>query len=542
MHDAAVKTEPLSDIIERLRKIEAEPLPANLGALLDEAARDDPGKIALNFFEVDEKITYRELADRTRSLASGLSQIGVQKGSRVVVMLPNIAAFPITWLALARLGAVMVPVNARYTPRELNFVVTDSRSTFLVLHADYLPLLDAISEAHPDLGNHLIRVGGAGRGLDWTGLVQTREPMPAGEVRHDDLLNIQYTSGTTGFPKGCMLTHLYWLTIGKSYAWRDGIRYSNILATTPFFYLDPQWLLAMSFFHRATLHVAARQSVSRFMDWVRAYRINFCLFPEPVFKQPASPHDRENELIRGSMMAVSPQLHHAIEQRFGFAARESYGMTEIGGGLFMPVHETEMVGSGACGIPMPFRQCRVVDSDCNDVPVGKVGELIVTGPGMMLGYYRNEAATAASFHGSWFRTGDLFRKDERGFFYMVGRAKDMVRRAGENIAAAEVEAVLRELPEVQEVAVIPVPDDMRDEEVKAYIVLRPGAYPEDLPLDRLFRHCADKLAPFKVPRYIEYRTDPLPKTASEKISKPALIAERQDLRATSWDRVEKRWR
>jgi crotonobetaine/carnitine-CoA ligase len=171
-----------------------------------------------------------------------------------------------------------------------------------------------------------------------------------------------------------------------------------------------------------------------------------------------------------------------------------------------------------------------------------VGELIVTGPGMMLGYYRNEAATAASFHGSWFRTGDLFRKDERGFFYMVGRAKDMVRRAGENIAAAEVEAVLRELPEVQEVAVIPVPDDMRDEEVKAYIVLRPGAYPEDLPLDRLFRHCADKLAPFKVPRYIEYRTDPLPKTASEKISKPALIAERQDLRATSWDRVEKRWR
>src|SRR5688572_2579110 len=152
MHDAAVKTEPLSDIIERLRKIEAEPLPANLGALLDEAARDDPGKIALNFFEVDEKITYRELADRTRSLASGLSQIGVQKGSRVVVMLPNIAAFPITWLALARLGAVMVPVNARYTPRELNFVVTDSRSTFLVLHADYLPLLDAISEAHPDLG------------------------------------------------------------------------------------------------------------------------------------------------------------------------------------------------------------------------------------------------------------------------------------------------------------------------------------------------------------------------------------------------------
>lgn len=542
MHGAAVKTEPLSDIMERVRRIEAEPLHANLGALLDEAAQDDPGKIALNFFEAGEKITYGELADQTRSLASGLTRIGVQKGSRVAVMLPNIGAFPITWLALARLGAVMVPVNTRYTPRELNFVLTDSRSTFLIVHADYLPLFDAIREEHPQLEQQLITVGSAARGLDWMGLVQTREPMPASEVGHGDLLNIQYTSGTTGFPKGCMLTHLYWLTIGKSYAWRDGIRYGNILATTPFFYLDPQWLLAMSFFHRATLHVAARQSVSRFMDWVRAYRINFCLFPEPVFKQPASPLDRENELIRGSMMAVSPQLHHAIEHRFGFAARESYGMTEIGGGLFMPVHETEMVGSGSCGIPMPFRQCRVVDSDGNDVPVGEVGDLVVTGPGMMLGYYRNEAATAASFHGSWFRTGDLFRQDERGFFYMVGRAKDMVRRAGESIASAEVEAVLRELPEVQEVAVIPVPDDMRGEEVKAYIVLRPGAHQDDLPPERLFSHCADKLAAFKVPRYIEYRTDPLPKTASEKISKPVLIGERPDLRASSWDRVESRWR
>jgi crotonobetaine/carnitine-CoA ligase len=161
-------------------------------------------------------------------------------------------------------------------------------------------------------------------------------------------MNIQYTSGTTGFPKGCMLSHRYWLTIGKVNAKRDGRTYKKILAATPFYYMDPQWLLMMSFYQRATLFVALRQSASRFMEWVRTYGIQFCLFPEVVFKEPPSPLDRDNEIIRVNVYGLHKENHAALEERFDFVVREAFGMTEVGSGLFMPIEAVDMVSSGSC--------------------------------------------------------------------------------------------------------------------------------------------------------------------------------------------------
>jgi acyl-coenzyme A synthetase/AMP-(fatty) acid ligase len=175
------------------------------------------------------------------------------------------------------------------------------------------------------------------------------------------------------------------------------------------------------------------------------------------------------------------------------------------------------------------------------LPPGETGELLVRGPGIMKGYYRNPEATAAAFHGDWFRTGDLFRMDERGYLYIVGRLKDMVRRSGENIAAGELEAVLNALPEVLESAVIPVPDDIRGEEVKACIVLKEGSQPSSELLDGLITHCQRHLAPFKVPRYFSFH-DAFPRTASMKIAKQPLRGEGGDPRRGSFDRLENRWR
>jgi crotonobetaine/carnitine-CoA ligase len=182
----------------------------------------------------------------------------------------------------------------------------------------------------------------------------------------------------------------------------------------------------------------------------------------------------------------------------------------------------------------------VVDESGNDVPDGETGELVVRGPGIMSGYYCRPDANRDSYFGDWFRTGDLFRRDERGFHYIVGRLKDMVRRSSENIAAREVEAVLRGMPEILEAAIVPVPDAMRGEEVKAYIVLQPEAREGGLELERIFAHCEANLASFKVPRYIEF-IDALPKTPSEKIAKGVLLKSRPDLRSGSYDRVEGRW-
>jgi crotonobetaine/carnitine-CoA ligase len=187
---------------------------------------------------------------------------------------------------------------------------------------------------------------------------------PLDAVAPDDLINIQYTSGTTGFPKGCMLTQRYWIVSGKVNAFRDARRYGRILASTPFYYMDPQWLLLMTFYDRGTLFVAAKQSVSRFMGWVRTYGINFCLFPYLIFKQPPT-RTTAHEIVRANVYGVPRDIHPRIEERFDMVLREAFGMTEVGSAMYMPIEATDMVGSGSCGVPSPFRECAVFDADGN---------------------------------------------------------------------------------------------------------------------------------------------------------------------------------
>jgi crotonobetaine/carnitine-CoA ligase len=530
--------------IERRAQIEAEPLPPNLYSLLKETAADVPDADVLHFIENGETLTYAMLQTKVDRMAGTLYAMGVRKSSHVGVMLPNISAFPITWLAIAKLGAVMIPVNTRYTARELHYVLDDGEADYLIIHADFTGLIDAMPAALPRVANDHILVFGAGHGAyrAWPNLDDAALDIaiPDQAPVQNDLLNIQYTSGTTGFPKGCMLTQLYWLTIGKVNAYRDGRPYHRIMSATPFFYMDPQWLLLMAIYRRATLFVAKQQSASRFMRWVRKYAIEFCLMPNVVLKQPETPEDRDNKIIRANCYGFSPAEHVAIEERFDLFAREAFGMTEIGSALFMPIEETDMLGSASCGRPSPFRECRVVDENGNSLPDGQVGELVVRGPGILKGYYRKPEANTAAFFDDWFRTGDLFRRDERGFFYIVGRVKDMIRRAGENIAAREVEAVVCNLPEVAEAAALPVPDDVRGEEVKIYVVPQPGVSRDDVPPQKIIDYCVANLAAFKVPRYIEYR-QALPKTPSEKVAKHVLKTEKSDLRVGSWDRIEQRW-
>ncbi|MCA0421459.1 MAG: AMP-binding protein, partial [Proteobacteria bacterium] len=226
--------------------IEAEPFPRNLAAFIDGCAAEMGDAPAANFFEAGIVLSYRELAEKTRSLAAGLAARGIGFGDRVGVMLPNIPAFPLTWLALARIGAIMVPVNVRYTPREVAYVLTDSGAGTIVIDAGVLTEIGEATEVR-DLAAFArpIVVGGAG---DWETLAATPagDFVPAREPELDDLINIQYTSGTTGFPKGCMLSHRYWLTLGRVAAMRANGIVKHVIAAQPFYYMDPQWLLLMA--------------------------------------------------------------------------------------------------------------------------------------------------------------------------------------------------------------------------------------------------------------------------------------------------------
>jgi crotonobetaine/carnitine-CoA ligase len=216
-------------------------------------------------------------------------------------------------------------------------------------------------------------------------------------------------------------------------------------------------------------------------------------------------------------------------------------MTESGVDLMVPPADAESVGSGVMGRPVSTKEARVVDAQLNALPDGEVGELVVRGEPMMIGYWKQPEATAEVMAGGWLHTGDLAFRDSRGYFHWVGRLKEMVRRSGENISSVEVEGVLMEHPQVKLAAVVGVPDALRGEEVKAYIVLQDGATPESAPPEALLAFAAEKLAYFKLPRHVEYVAD-LPRTASEKIAKHVLRRAKPDLRAGSWDAVEKMWR
>ena len=527
-------------------RLESEARPPTTDALLDRAAARHPEKTALDFFDDGVALTWRAFQAATMQAANAFASLGIGKGVHVGVQLPNVAEFPITWLALARLGAVMVPINVAYTARELDYILKDSDAEYFVMHAELRAAYDAL-EPKPVPRERVIVVGERQRDFahHWPALLDGASPAftQRVSVAPDDLMNIQYTSGTTGFPKGCMLPHRYWVTIGVACAASFATPIERVYGGFNLFYMVVQRMLMHCMVQGSTLSVPRRPSMRDFMAHVRATRADFAaVYESSVYKQPAHADDGKNALRIVHSVGLNKAYHADFERRFNVRTQEIYGMTETGLALYVPVHEIERtLGTGTCGVAAPFIRTKILDEEGRPVAPGEAGELWVKGDGLLKGYYKKPEANAESFRDGWFRTGDQFREDSRGFHTILGRFKDMIRRSGENIAAREVEAVLRMLPEVQDAAVVPVPDDYRGEEVKAYLALMPGRSRDDLAPDRVFAHCASHLAPFKVPRYVAYR-ESFPRTESGRVEKKKLIAETADLRLDSYDRHDKLWR
>jgi crotonobetaine/carnitine-CoA ligase len=425
-------------------------------------------------------------------------------------------------------------------------VLANANATHLVVHTDMLAVYEQIQN-RPVPADRVIVVGERRESYRhwWPALMDAakgRTP-PAVAVDPDDLMNIQYTSGTTGFPKGCMLSHRYWLVLSKSMFEMWATPIDRIYCGSSWFYMVPQrMILNAAFAGGAALFIPRKPTAKRFMPDVRQYGCEYIAVFEAVYKQPAHPEDANNTLKVANIFALSKENQADFQNRFGVLAQEAYGMTEIGPGTHVPMHEIlATTGTGTCGVASPFREVMVADENGNQVPTGALGEVCVKGPGILHGYYANPKANEESFRNGWFRTGDQGRMDARGYLYIVGRFKDMVRRSGENIACREVEWVIRSMPEIEDAAIVPVPDPYRGEEAKAYIQLMPGKTPEDVPPARIVAHCMAQLAPFKVPRYWEYRAD-FPRTDSQRVQKRELIAEKPDLRVGAYDAQDKVWR
>ncbi|MDA0675068.1 MAG: class I adenylate-forming enzyme family protein [Proteobacteria bacterium] len=521
-------------------EIEAAPLPAGVSALLEDAVRRVPERLFWVSIEGDGKrLTYRAFHDRVMCATAGLAVQGIAPGAVVAIALPSVPEAVIAWFALARLGASVVPLNPALTGPELVRALQITGAEALLADAE------ALSTFAPPCGGldrSRVFCRSPATGTEWRSWADVESagtrPVREAATDLDRPLILQFTSGSTGLPKACVLSQRYWLQIGRVIA-RRGPPVERILVDQPLFYLAGQWRVMMALTLGATLFVAPRYSLSRFVSRLIEHRIEFATVNDAAAKLDP-PAGAGFALKRIMLARLSPMLQERVERTFGAPAREGYGLTETGATLYMPYDNDLMVGSGSCGIAAPFREVRVMDGAGNEVPPGTAGELHVRGAGIMAGYWRDPDANAGAFRGDWFRTGDLATRNADGYHFIVGRSRDVVRRSGETVPAAEVEAVLLELPGVVQAAVIGVPDVLRGEEVKAYLELAAGVAPADLPPERVFAHCAARLAPFKVPRYLQY-ADRLPRTASQKIAKTALLSAGDDLRDGSFDRLLGQW-
>lgn len=444
-------------------------------------------------------LSFAQVAHEVDQRALKLAGAGVKPGERIALMMKNGLDFPLWWLAILRAGGIMVPINIQYEQHDLAYILEDSKPVAAICQAPYFEKLQqaAKNTAMMIFSDHVAS------DYQFKDLVKSNAPLPA--QGRTDLANIQYTSGTTGFPKGCMLTQNYWLELGHQARSLFDMKYGDVNFTAqPFYYLDPQWNLLACLFAKIPLVIAPRFSASTF--WETIVKENVTIFycvgamPAMLLNQQRNPLvDRAHRVRLVYCSGLSPLLHADVEERWGVPWREVFGMTETGADIAVDAADQASVGSGTIGTPLAGRTAGIFGSDNEKCAYGEIGELRIRGVPMMLGYWNNPEATRAAFVDGWFRTGDLARQDQQGKFYIVGRKKDMIRRSGENISAAEVEQILAAHPSVDIAAVKARPDMVRGEEVEAFLLLKSDR--EFDPLE-LLEFLSDKLAAFKRPRYL----------------------------------------
>jgi crotonobetaine/carnitine-CoA ligase len=480
-----------------------------------------------------ERYSYREFDARVNQLANGLLAEGVAFDEKVVVHLPNSPVFLVTWFALAKIGAVMVPTNAANTSAEMEYVLDCSDATTIVTEVPFLEMFARVLPRVPKVSRVFVaRTDSAPAGTRlWDGLWQGQPTTLAPRrFSNESTMEILFTSGTTARPKGVMLTHANCLWSGerasKQVRLAPGER---TLTALPCFHVNAQSMTVLAGLTAgATVILLELYSATKFWEQVRRHRANMIsLVPalmRTIAAQPARPDDRDHAL-RSVFYAINctDKEKADFEERFAVQLLNGYGLSEAMTIVCMaPLDGNRKWPS--IGLPALERQVKIVDEHGTELPPGQIGELIVRGvPGrtIMKGYYKNPEATAAAVTDGWLHTGDNAWMDEAGYLYFFDRKKDVIKRGGENVSASEVERAILEHPGVLECAVIGVADAIKDEAVKAFVVPRPGV---DLTVADILAHCQGRLAKFKVPQIVELRAA-LPKTSIGKIEKKLLRGE-----------------
>ncbi len=491
---------------------------ANLAQNLADSARANPDAPALKLDDI--VISYGQLDQASGRIAGLLASRGVGPGDRVGVMLPNVPHFPVVYYGILRLGAVVVPMNVLLKERETGFYLGDSGAKVVFAWHDFL---DAAAHGAEEAGTEVIAVGTP----ESEQLIHSAEPLIEVAARSDDDdAVILYTSGTTGTPKGAQLTHgnmgsnaaiaqqMFDLapgdvvlgalplfhSFGQTCAMNACIKGGGCLTLLPRF--DPVKALAMF----------ARDNVTMFMGVPTMYGAM-------LHSPSAAGADTSTLRTAVSGGASMPgELMRAFEQKFGCVILEGYGLSETS-----PVASFNQPGMerkvGSIGTPIAGVEMKLVDDDGAEVAEGEIGEIAIKGPNVMAGYWGRDDATAEVMRDGWFLSGDMARRDEDGYYFIVDRKKDMIIRGGYNVYPREIEEVLYEHPAIREAAVLPVPDEQMGEEVGAAIALKEG---QELDAEEVKAFVKEQVAAYKYPRKVWF-VDELPKGPTGKILKREIV-------------------
>jgi crotonobetaine/carnitine-CoA ligase len=497
-----------------------------LGSLLASRAAIAPDRAFMVFDGVPH--TYAATLASVERAAAMLAARGVRSGDRIGVMSLNHPSTVIAFLALARLGAIMAPVNPDYGVDEARYVLTHAQvSGVLCAPAALETVRTACAAMDPPPWLMLNAPADADLPQFATELAAVRGPAPPDAGSPDATCVFIYTSGTTGFPKGVMHSQRSITLAGEGFVERMYLQPDDrLMCILPMFHVNAIcYSLGGTLAAGATLVLEPRFSASRFWQVAHATgatEVNtIAAVMNILIRRPRSefvPGHRLRKLYGGPF---SEEAYRVFHDEFGVPTLiEGYGMSEVPGVLNNPFNGPHRIGSmGRVSRhpdhTMAFAEMKVVDEEGRDVPDGATGELVVRTPIVMQGYYRQAEQTAAAFRDGWFLTGDLGRRDTDGYFWFVARKKDIIRRRGENISGAELDRVVMSHPEVTEAAAIPVPSDLGEDEILVVVVRKPGA---QVDARAIADWCRARLAAIKVPRYVLF-ADALPKTPTHRVAK-----------------------
>ncbi|HVT40705.1 MAG TPA: 4-coumarate--CoA ligase family protein [Gemmatimonadaceae bacterium] len=512
-------------MIFRSRFPDAEIPDKTLQAYVFEHADNWPDLPALIDGPSGRALTYRQVRKLSESVAVGLTARGFRKGDALCIYSPNLPEYAAVFFGVAMLGGLNTTANPMYTADELARQLRDSRAKFVVT----IPMLaERAREAATPVGAEVIVFGDAPGCMAFTSLVATGGAPPAVDIDPQDVVALPYSSGTTGLPKGVMLTHRNLVANLAQCAFIDSsVAGDHMIGVLPFFHIYGMAVVLCMMLRRGASVVTIPQfDLELYLRLSQQYRVKAAYLVPPIAlalaKHPlVDKYDLSSlEMITSGAAPMGPELERACASRLGCFVKQGYGMTEASPVTHFTPNDPALIRSGSCGLLIPNTECRVVDLQTGkDLGAGQHGELLIRGPQIMAGYLNQPAATAEVLDSDgWLHSGDVGYADADGYFFIVDRLKEFIKYKGYQVAPAELEAVLLTHPAVADVAVIPAADAEAGEIPKAFVVAR-----RDVGVEELIAFVAAVVAPFKKVRAIEF-IERIPKSPSGKILRRELIA------------------